>query len=327
MNTDYIHARRLRNSSILRESLEDVQVSRKHLIMPIFLVHGSNVKSEISSLPSIYHFSIDKALDEIYHYLELGINKILIFGIPETKDDFGTSAADPKEIVPMGIKTIKEKFGDKIVIFADVCLCAYTTHGHCGIPDKNGYIQNDLSLKYISEAALSYAQSGADFVAPSDMMDGRIQAIRKILDENNLISTGILSYAVKFASAYYGPFREAEQSAPQFGDRKSYQLSPYNSRIALREIELDEAEGADMVMVKPALAYLDILYQARKMTKLPMVAYNVSGEYSQVKFAGKAGVIDADKIALENLYAIKRAGADLIITYHAVELAEKRLLQ
>ena len=324
---NYIHARRLRNSAIIREALDDVKVEPKNLIMPIFLVHGSNVKEEISSLPNIYHFSIDKALEEIQHYVDVGINKLLVFGIPATKDEFGTSAADPEEIVSAGIRAIKEKFQDSLVIFADVCLCAYTTHGHCGIPDKNGFIQNEISLKYISEAALSYAQAGADFVAPSDMMDGRIQSIRKILDENNLVATGILSYAVKFASAYYGPFREAEQSAPQFGDRKSYQLSPNNSRIALREIELDEAEEADMVMVKPALAYLDILYQAKQMTKLPMVAYNVSGEYSQVKFAGKAGVIDEDKVALENLYAMKRAGADLIITYHAVELAEKGLLK
>ena len=233
----YIHARRLRNSTLIRESLDDVKVEKKHLIMPIFLVHGSNVKEEITSMPSIYHLSLDKALEEIKHYLDLGINKLLIFGIPASKDEFGTTASDPEEIVPAGIKAIKEKFGDKIVIFADVCLCAYTTHGHCGIPDKNGYIQNDLSLKYISEAALSYAKAGADFVAPSDMMDGRVQAIRKLLNEKGLITTGILSYAVKFASSYYGPFREAEQSAPQFGDRRSYQLSPYNSRIALREIE------------------------------------------------------------------------------------------
>lgn len=324
---DYIHARRLRNSPIIREALDDVKVEVKNLIMPMFLVHGSNVKEEISSLPNIYHFSIDKALEEIEHYLTLGVNKLLLFGIPATKDEFGTSAADPEEIVPAGIRSIKEKFGDKVIIFADVCLCAYTSHGHCGIPDKNGYIQNDLSLKYISEAALSYAKAGADFVAPSDMMDGRIQAIRTILDENNLVTIGILSYAVKFASAYYGPFREAEQSAPSFGDRKSYQLSPNNSRIALREIELDELEEADMVMVKPALAYLDILYQARQMTMLPMVAYNVSGEYALVKFAGKAGVIDEDKVALENLYAIKRAGADLIISYHTIELAEKGLIK
>ena len=316
----------MRNSPIIREALDDVKVEVKNLIMPMFLVHGSNVREEISSLPNIFHFSIDKALEEIEHYLNLGINKLLLFGIPSTKDEFGTSAADPEEIVPTGIRSIKEKFGDRIVIFADVCLCAYTSHGHCGIPDKNGHIQNDLSLKYISEAALSYAKAGADFVAPSDMMDGRIQAIRNILDENNLVTIGVLSYAVKFASAYYGPFREAEQSAPQFGDRKSYQLSPNNSRIALREIELDELEEADMVMVKPALAYLDILYQARQMTMLPMVAYNVSGEYAMVKFAGKAGVIDEDKVALENLYSIKRAGADLIISYHSVELAEKGLI-
>ena len=323
---NYVHARRLRNSSIIRDSLDDINVEVKNLIMPIFLVHGTNIREEIPSMPSIYHLSIDKALEEIKYYVDLGITKLLVFGIPSSKDEFGTSASDPEEIVPKGIRAIKDKFGDKVVIFADVCLCAYTSHGHCGIPDKNGHIQNDLSLKYIAEAALSYAQAGSDFVAPSDMMDGRIQAIRKILDENNLLTTGILSYAVKFASAYYGPFRDAEQSAPQFGDRKTYQLSPNNSRIALREIELDEQEGADMVMVKPALAYLDILYQARHMTKLPMVAYNVSGEYSLVKFAGKAGVIDEDKVALENLYAMKRAGADLIITYHAVELAEKGLV-
>jgi porphobilinogen synthase len=323
---NYTHARRLRNSPILRESLNDISIEVKNLIVPVFLVHGTNIKEEIESLPQVYHLSIDRALNEISNYLELGLNKILVFGIPEKKDYFGTSASDPNEIVPLGIKSIKDKFGDKILIFADVCLCAYTLHGHCGIPDKNGLIQNELSLKYISEAALNYAKAGSDFVAPSDMMDGRIQAIRKILDNNNLSSIGILSYAVKFASSYYGPFRDAAHSSPQFGDRQSYQLSQSNSRIALREIQLDEEEGADMVMVKPALAYLDIIYQVRKITNLPIVAYNVSGEYSQVKFAGKAGVIDEYKIVIENLTAMKRSGADLIITYHAIELAEKGLV-
>jgi len=325
--TNYVHARRLRNSQILREALEDISLEAKHLIVPMFLVHGTEIKEEISSLPGVYHVSVDIALQEVEKYLSLGLNKILLFGLPEKKDEFGSSASDPEEIVCKGIRAIKNKFVDKIIIFTDVCLCAYTDHGHCGIPDKNGFIQNDLSLKYISEAALAYAKAGSDFVAPSDMMDGRVQAIRTILDTNDMSSTGILSYAVKFASSYYGPFRDAAHSAPQFGDRKTYQLSPNNSRLALREIPLDEQEGADMLMVKPALAYLDILFQARQLTNLPIVAYNVSGEYSQVKFGGKAGILDEDKVALENLFAMRRAGADLIITYHAVELAEKRLLK
>jgi porphobilinogen synthase len=292
----------------------------------MFLVHGSNIKQEIKGLPRVYHLSVDKAVEEIEKYLSFGLNKILLFGIPNVKDEFGKSAADPNEPVPLGIKRIKEKFGDKIFIFSDVCLCPYTTHGHCGIPDSQGHIQNDISLKYIAEAALTYAEAGSDFVAPSDMMDGRVQAIRKLLDKNGKESTGILSYAVKFASSYYGPFREAQHSAPKFGDRKTYQLSPRNSRLALREVTLDEAEGGDMIMVKPALAYLDIIYQAKLLTKLPIVAYNVSGEYSMVKIADKEGIIDGNQVALENLHAIKRAGADLIITYHAVELVEKGLI-
>lgn len=323
----YVHARRLRNSQIIRDSLNDVIISPVNLIVPLFLVNGTKIRKEISSMPGVYHFSVDEAILEIKKYLSLGLNKLLIFGVPDNKDDLGESASDPKGPAPVGIKSIKDNFGDKIVIFSDVCLCPYTTHGHCGIPDKNGKIQNELSLKYISDAALAYAEAGSDFVAPSDMMDGRVLAIRKILDENSKQGTGILSYSVKFASAYYGPFREAQHSAPQFGDRQSYQLSQRNSRLAIREILLDEQEGADMLMVKPALAYLDIIYQARMITKLPIVAYNVSGEYSMVKVAGKAGLIDEDQVALENLIAFKRAGADLIITYHAIELVERGLIK
>lgn len=322
----YIHARRLRNSTILRNSLDDVSVRISNLIMPMFLVNGTNIKDEIKSMPGINHLSIDNAIKEIEKYLSFGLNKILIFGVPDSKDELGVNASNPKGPVPLGIKAIKDKFGDKIFIFSDVCLCPYTTHGHCGIPDERGYVQNQLSLEYLSKAALAYANAGSDFVAPSDMMDGRIQAIRDELDDKNMQTTGILSYAVKFASSYYGPFREAQDSSPQFGDRKTYQLSPRNNRIALREVSLDELEGADMIMVKPALAYLDIILQARNMTDLPIVAYNVSGEYSMVKLAGESGLIDSDQVALENLFAMKRAGADLIITYHALELIEKGLI-
>ncbi|MFW9929289.1 MAG: porphobilinogen synthase [Candidatus Thorarchaeota archaeon] len=318
--------RRLRINSILRESLSDVPLEAKKLIVPVFLVHGEGIKEEVKSLPGVYHFSIDMAIKELENYLTLGLTKILIFGIPKSKDAIGTSASDPNEIVQIGVKEIKNHFGNKFLVITDVCLCAYTDHGHCGVLGKNNQIMNDKSIEILSNVALSHVVAGADIVAPSDMMDGRIGAIRKKLDENGYEDIPIISYAIKFASSYYGPFREAADSSPQFGDRKGYQLSYENARVALREIRLDEDEGTDAIMVKPALAYLDIIYQTRKMTLLPVVAYNVSGEYSMVKFAGQAGAIDENQIAVENLKSILRAGADLIITYHAVTLAEKGLL-
>lgn len=322
-----VRPRRLRSSTILRESLADIYINKDKLIIPVFVVHGTGIKNEIQSMPGIYHFSLDLLINEVRKYLELGLNKILIFGNPKKKDFYGSSASDPEEIVPITIRELKKVFGSDLLVIADVCLCAYTTHGHCGIPDNDGCILNDISVSRIAETALTYAQAGADIIAPSDMMDGRIKAIRDILDKNQLYGTMILSYAVKFASSYYGPFREAADSAPQFGDRQTYQLSYKNARLALREVDLDEKEGADAIMVKPALPYLDIIFQARQMTKLPIVAYNVSGEYALVKFAGKAGAVDEVKVALENLYAIFRAGADLVITYHGIELVERGFIR
>ena len=322
-----IRPRRLRNNTILREGLADISINKEKLIIPVFVIHGTVIRNEIQSMPGIYHLSLDELIKEVKKYLGLGLNKILVFGHPEKKDFYGSSASDPEEIVPMAIRELKKVFGSDLLVIADVCLCAYTTHGHCGIPDDKGQILNDISVTRIAETALTYAQAGADVVAPSDMMDGRIKAIRDILDENQLFNTMIMSYAIKFASSYYGPFREAADSAPQFGDRQTYQLSYKNARLALREIELDEKEGADTIMVKPALPYLDIIFQAHQMTKLPIVAYNVSGEYSMVKFAGKAGSIDEVKVALENLSAIFRAGADLVITYHGSELVERGFIK
>jgi porphobilinogen synthase len=295
--------------------------------MPIFLTSGVKIRQEISAMPGIFHYSIDEALEQIRNYITLGINKILLFGNPDQKDHEGIQATRKDGIIPEAIKKIKEEFGNTIFVIADVCLCPYTTHGHCGVPNESGIILNDESVEIISEAALTYAIAGCDMVAPSDMMDGRVQAIREKLDEHGFQNIPILSYSVKFASSYYGPFREAVDSSPKFGDRKTYQLSPNNARLALREAVVDEEEGADLIMIKPALAYLDIIHQVRKFTKLPIVAYNVSGEYSMVKIAGKAGLIDENAVAIENLTAILRAGADLVISYHTIDLIERGILK
>ncbi|OLS27051.1 MAG: Delta-aminolevulinic acid dehydratase [Candidatus Heimdallarchaeota archaeon LC_3] len=319
--------RRLRNSAILREATSEVNLNKEKLIMPIFLTTGEKIKKEISAMPGIFHYSIDEAIKQIQNYIQLGINKILLFGNPDQKDQEGIGATLKDGIIPEAIQKIKNEFGNTIYVIADVCLCPYTTHGHCGVPNESGIISNDESVETISEAALTYATAGCDMVAPSDMMDGRIQAIREKLDEHGFQNIPILSYSVKFASSYYGPFREAVDSSPKFGDRKTYQLSPNNARLALREVTLDEEEGADLIMIKPALAYLDIILQVRQLTKLPIVAYNVSGEYSMVKIAGKAGLIDEKLVAMENLTAILRAGADLIISYHTIDLVESGVLK
>jgi porphobilinogen synthase len=277
-------------------------------------------------MPGVFHFSVDELLKELQELIQHGINKVLLFGVGESKTVDASYSHSSHSIVPIAVKAIKEKFGDAIYIITDVCLCAYTISGHCGIV-KDNYVQNDDSLEILAKMALSHAMAGADMVAPSDMMDGRIAAIRNILDENHFENTGILSYSVKYASAYYGPFREAADSSPQSGDRKTYQMDFRNPNESLKEAEIDEIEGADMLMVKPALAYLDIIHRVKKHTLLPLACYNVSGEYSMVKAAANAGMIDEQKIVMENMFAFARAGADIIITYHAKDIVMHKWME
>ena len=317
--------RRLRFQEAIRDSLQTSPLHKDMFIYPLFLVEGQNVKEEISSLPGLYHFSVDKLVNEVQEAYDLGLRKFLLFGHGDKKDEQGSGAYDPSGVVPRGLRALKETFGDKIVLFSDVCLCPYTSHGHCGIPDTITHeILNDKSLPLLAKAALTYAEAGSDWVAPSDMMDFRVKVIRDALDEHGFTKTAILSYSVKFASGYYGPFRGAVDSAPRFGDRSTYQMDYRDARQAIREALLDEQEGADALMVKPALAYLDIIKEVRNHTLLPLAAYNVSGEYSMVKLAGAHGLIDEQAVILENLHAIARAGADWIITYHAKEALQNQ---
>lgn len=309
--------RRLRETSGIRDLVRETVLNPKDFIFPIFVTEGKNIKNEIEAMPGNYHFSIDRLDEIIYEVKEWGVKGILLFGVPEEKDECGSSAFDDNGIVQRAVRRVKEIDSD-IYVITDVCLCQYTSHGHCGIV-RDGKINNDESLTYIAKTALSHAKAGADMVAPSDMMDGRVQAIRGVLDENNYEHVSIMAYSAKYASAFYGPFREAAGSAPKSGDRKSYQMDPANIRQAMREIEDDIAEGADIVMVKPALSYLDVIRWARDRYDVPIAAYNVSGEYSMVKAAGKMGLINERAIALEILTSIKRAGADIIITYFALD--------
>jgi len=311
--------RRLRKSANLRDMFRETHLSKSDFIFPLFVAEGADVKREIGSMPNIFQLSIDKVLRECEELLALGINAVLLFGIPDFKDEVGSSGYHAEGIVQKAAREIKKSFPEMLVI-TDVCLCEYTSHGHCGVVE-NEYVQNDASLELLAKQALTHAQNGADIIAPSDMMDGRVAAIRKILDENNFAETPIMAYSAKYSSAFYGPFREAAESAPQFGDRKSYQMDYGNSDEAMREIALDIQEGADIVMVKPALSYLDIIRRAKDNFSLPIVAYNVSGEYSMIKAAAEKGWIDGEKVMLESLTAIKRAGADVIITYFAKEAA------
>ncbi len=311
--------RRLRANSQIRRLVRETSVSRADLIYPIFVAEGENIKNPVDSMPGIYQYSVDR-LDEIL--IQISQSKIpglLVFGIPKHKDELASSAYDSNGITQRAIRHIKSKYPDMLVI-ADVCLCEYTSHGHCGVV-KDSKILNDETLPLLSKMAVSLAQSGADIIAPSDMMDGRVAAIRQALDENGFIDIPIMSYSAKFSSAYYSPFRDAAESAPCFGDRKTYQMDYANGREALREIEDDISEGADIVMVKPALAYLDVIKEARRYG-YPLAAYNVSGEYSMVKAAAQNGWVDEKRIVMENLTAIKRAGADIIITYHALDAAK-----
>lgn len=314
--------RRLRTRSIVREMVAETRLSKDMFIYPYFVVHGSNIVHPIDAMPGVSHFSTDQLVKDVEKGLKLGINKLLLFGVGEEKSVDGSSSHSDNAVVGKAVKALKAEFGNDVFVITDVCVCAYTTHGHCGVI-HNDYVHNDSSVEVLAKMALMHAQAGADMVAPSDMMDGRIAAMRDILDKNDFENTGIMSYAVKFASAYYGPFREAADSAPQKGDRKSYQMDYRNGREAVKEALIDEQEGADIVMVKPALAYLDLISKVKENTLLPVSCYNVSGEYSMVKAAAKMGLIDEQKIVMENMYAFARAGADIIITYHARDIAEK----
>ena len=314
-----IRLRRLRRTEALRQLINETTINTSDLIYPLFAVPGKNIRKEIDSIPGTYHLSIDQLIREAEEILRLGIPAVILFGLPEIRDEVGSSAYNENGTVQVAVREIKRAFSELIVI-TDVCLCQYTSHGHCGVI-KDGYVDNDMTLELISRTALSHAESGADIVAPSDMMDGRVAAIRSSLDNNGFQNTIIMSYAAKYASAFYGPFREAAESTPEFGDRSSYQMNPANLREALREIELDIAEGADIVMIKPALPYLDVIRKARDNFNHPLAAYSVSGEYAMVKAASRNGLLDEKQAALELLTSIKRAGADIIITYHAKEAA------
>lgn len=311
--------RRLRLNQNIRDLVKETEYTLNDLIYPMFIVPGKNKKEEIESMPDIFRLSIDNALKEIDAVYKAQVKAVLLFGIPDKKDDIATGAYSKDGIVQKAVKAIKKEFKDLIVI-TDLCLCEFTDHGHCGVIHE-GYVDNDETLELLALTALSHAEAGADIIAPSDMMDGRVSKIREALDDNEFINTSIMSYSAKYASAFYGPFRDAAQSAPQYGDRKSYQMDPPNVREAIREIEQDIEEGADIVMVKPALSYLDVITEARSEFNHPLAAYNVSGEYSMVKAASKMGWIDEDKIVSEILTSIKRAGADLIITYFAKQVA------
>jgi porphobilinogen synthase len=315
--------RRLRRSEAIRSMVRETVVRPEDLIYPLFLVPNSRPKVEIGSMPGVFQLRVREAVEEAQRAYDAGVRSVLLFGLPEFKDGIGSSSWDPSGPVQAAIEAIKRNV-PAMAVMADVCLCEYTDHGHCGvIVDHNGVkdVDNDQTLPLLMKQAISFAAAGADFVAPSDMMDGRIGAIRRALDERGLADVGIMAYSAKFASGFYGPFREAAESAPQFGDRRTYQMDPANGREAMREIELDVEEGADIVMVKPALSYLDVIRQARDRFPLPIAAYNVSGEYAMVKAAAAKGWIDGPRVMNEILTSIKRAGADLIITYHALEFA------
>lgn len=313
--------RRLRANRDIREMVRETRPNAKGLILPLFLKEGTNEKEPIGSLDGHFHFTPDRIKEAIDESLECGVNKVLLFGIPQEKDEAGSGAYAPDGVVQQGIRAIRKAYEDSVYIITDVCMCEYTSHGHCGI--LNGrYVDNDKTLKYIAKTALSHAQAGADMVAPSDMMDGRVGAIRDALDENGLENTAIMSYAVKYASAFYGPFRDAAGSAPSFGDRKSYQMDCHNVREAVKEACLDEAEGADVIMVKPALSYLDVVAKVHENTVLPTAAYSVSGEYAMIKTAAKAGLVDEYGIVCESALSIFRAGADILISYYAKEICE-----
>ena len=312
--------RRTRNNSLLRDLISNVNLSMDDFIYPIFVEEGDNIKSEIEAMPNQYRYSIDKLKEEIEDIINLGIKGILLFGIPKQKDEKGSGAYDENGIIQKAVRFIKKNFSN-ILVITDVCMCEYTSHGHCGILN-NDIVDNDLTIDYISKIALSHVKAGADIVAPSDCMDGHVLSIRNILDKNGYVNIPIMSYSVKYASGYYSPFRVAADSTPSFGDRKSYQMDFRNRKEYISKIENDIEEGADIFIIKPALPYLDVIKDISTKFNIPIASYNVSGEYSMVKAASKLGFIDEKKIVLENMFALKRAGSDIIITYHAKDLAK-----
>lgn len=312
-------ARRLREHDRLRQMVQETRLTPNDFIWPLFVTPGRGVKEEISSMPGQYHLSVDQVEDEVREAADLGIPAVLLFGLPESKDAVGHEAYSPAGVIQQASQAIK-KAVPSIMVVTDVCLCEYTDHGHCGVVEDDKIV-NDLTLDLLCRTALSHVEAGADMVAPSDMMDGRVGAIRETLDAKGHVNVPIMAYAAKYASSFYGPFREAADSTPQFGDRRSYQMNPANGREALREVRLDIEEGADIVMVKPALPYLDVIHQVRQMTDLPVAAYNVSGEFAMIKAAARMGWLDEAPAMLEALIGIKRAGADIIMTYSAKEMA------
>jgi porphobilinogen synthase len=311
--------RRLRRTEKLRNLIRETELAPGNFIYPLFVGPGKDKAQAVSSMPGVFQLTVDRAVRECEEAFGLGIPAVILFGIPEHKDAVGSEAYADSGVVQQAIRAIKEKLPELLVI-TDVCLCEYTDHGHCGVV-KNREVENDATVDLLAREALSHARAGADMVAPSDMMDGRVGAIRKILDDNGFGQTPIMAYAAKYASGFYGPFREAAESTPQFGDRRSYQMDPANAEEALREVELDIREGADIVMVKPALAYLDVIYRVKQKFGYPVAAYNVSGEYSMIKAAGQNGWIDEPRIMMEVLFAIRRAGADMILSYFAKDAA------
>ncbi len=312
--------RRMRQTKALRKMIRETTISPADFILPLFAVEGKNIKNPIPSMPGQFQLSVENIASKAAEAYKLGIPGIILFGIPSKKDALGTEACKNNGIIKKAIKAFKNKVAD-ITVITDVCLCEYTDHGHCGIIEK-GKVDNDATIELLADAALSHARAGADMVAPSDMMDGRVAEIRDKLDDNGFINIPIMAYSAKYHSAYYGPFREAAHSAPQFGDRKTYQMDPANAIEAIREANMDVEEGADIIMIKPALSYLDIIYRVKTEIDLPIAAYNVSGEYSMIKAAAKLGFINGEKVMMETLTSIKRAGADIILTYFAIEAAK-----
>ena len=321
MKFPHYRPRRLRQSEALRSLIRETELNLSSLIMPYFVKEEIRGQEPIEAMPGQFRWSPDSLLEELETIQDLGLGAVLLFGIPAAKDETGSGAFDPKGIIQESARLIKKNF-PQLAVITDACLCAYTSHGHCGVLNDRGEVENDSSLKILEKVALSHAEAGADIVAPSDMMDGRIGAIREALDRNGFQSRPILSYAAKYASAFYGPFREAAHSSPQFGDRKGYQMDPANREEALREIQMDIEEGADIVMIKPALAYLDVIREAKKKFEFPIAAFNVSGEYAMVKAASREGWLDEKKMVIEILTSIRRAGAQVILTYHAREIAQ-----
>jgi porphobilinogen synthase len=312
--------RRLRRSGLVRGMVRETELTAEHLVSPMFVVEGATGRTPIASLPGVDHLSVSAAVEEAGEVAALGIPAVLLFGLPAVKDEDGSGAWDDEGAVQLATRAIKSAHPDLLVI-TDVCLCEYTTHGHCGVLREDGVVDNDASLELLARTAVSQAEAGADAVAPSDMMDGRVAHLRGALDDHGLAETLIVAYSAKYASAFYGPFREAADSAPKTGDRRGYQMDPANAREAVREARLDADEGADVVMVKPALPYLDVIRRVRDATELPVAAYNVSGEYAMIKAAAAAGLIDERAAVLEALTGIRRAGADIVITYHAKDVA------